>query len=202
MRKTAIKELTIMAIFVALTAVMAQISIPLPFTPVPISFGLVAVYMCGILLTPKQAILTQICYLLIGAVGLPVFSGFRGGVAVLFGATGGYLMVYPIMAAIVALTLNSSKGIAAEQVQSKWIIFLKSSIAICIAHILLYLGGTIWLCAITKNSFLAGLALAVFPYIPLDIVKIVFCVAAVVPLRLRLRKMNLLMLDKPQSAVV
>ena len=56
----------------------------------------------------------------------------------------------------------------------------------CAAHFLLYLGGTIWLCATTGNTFMAGLSLAVFPYIPLDMVKIVFCSAAVIPLRGRL----------------
>ena len=194
-KRLSTRELAMMGVFTAFTAVMAQIAIPLPFTPVPISFGLVAVYISGILLKPKHAILTQVCYLLLGAVGAPVFGNFRGGIAALFGATGGYLMMYPIIAGVVSVTLNSPKSRKTEKQQGKSMLFLKSSISICIAHILLYLGGTIWLCAITGNTFQAGLALAVYPYIPLDIVKIVFCIAAIVPLRSRLMTTNLLMLD-------
>jgi len=190
-----IKEIAMMGIFTAMTAVMAQIAIPLPFTPIPISFGLVAVYIAGILLKPKHAILTQVCYLLLGAAGAPVFGNFRGGIAALFGATGGYLMMYPIIVGVVSMALNSRKSREKEAQQGKSMLFIKSSISICIAHILLYLGGTIWLCAITGNSFPAGLALAVYPYIPLDIVKIIFCITAIVPLRSRFMSMNLLMLD-------
>ena len=197
-----IKELAMTGIFTALTAVMAQIAIPLPFTPIPISFGLVAVYITGILMSPKHAILTQICYLLLGAMGAPVFGNFRGGIVALFGATGGYLLMYPIIAGIISVALNSRKSRQAEKRQSKAMLFVKSSISISIAHTLLYLGGTIWLCAITGNSFQAGLALAVYPYIPLDIVKIVFCVVAIVPLRSRFISMNLLMLNYPSTDII
>ena len=196
-----IREIAMMGIFTALTAVFAQIAIPLPFTPVPISFGMVAVYMTGILLKPKHAVLTQVCYLLLGAVGVPVFGGFKGGLAALFGATGGYLIMYPITAGIIAAVLNSRRSRRGEQAHNKIIIFLKSGAALCASLALLYLGGTIWLCAITGNSFQAGLALAVYPYIPLDIAKIVFCVAIIVPLRARFMSMNLLMLDYTPAGV-
>ena len=98
-----VKSLTIIAFFAALTAVLAQIAIPIPFSPVPISFGLVAVYISGILLKPKHALYSQICYLILGMMGVPVFGGFKGGIGVLFGPTGGYLIVYPLMAWIVAM---------------------------------------------------------------------------------------------------
>ena len=203
MKKTlSIKEITVIGVFTAVTAILAQIAVPLPFTPMPISFGLVAVYITGILLKPKHAVLTQICYLLLGAVGLPVFGNFRGGIGALFGPTGGYLMVYPFMAAIVSVALNSSKSRRAEYEQSKKKLLLKSGVSICMAHLFLYLGGTIWLSATTGNTFGAALALAVYPFIPLDIVKIVFCVTAIVPLRSRLLSMNLLMLDSASKEQV
>ena len=195
------RELSLMGIFTALTAVMAQIAIPLPFSPVPISFGLVAVYVTGILLKPKHAIMTQICYLLLGVLGVPVFGNFRSGIAALFGATGGYLMMYPITAGIIAMTLNSRKSRQKEHQQSKTKLFLKSTLSISIAHIILYLGGTVWLCNITESSFQSGLVLAVYPYIPLDIVKIVFCISTIVPLRSRFMSMNLLLLDYTPAPV-
>ena len=193
--KFSAKEIAIISIFTALTAVLAQIAIPLPFTPVPISFGLVAVYISGILLKPKHTLFAQICYLALGAVGLPVFGNFRGGIGALFGPTGGYLIVYPLIAWIVSVTLNSPKSRQAESKQSKVFLFLKTGVSICIAHTILYLGGTVWLSITTGNSFAACLSLAVFPYIPLDIVKILFCVFAVVPFRSRLLSMNMLMFD-------
>lgn len=187
------------AIFAALTAVLAQIAIPLPFTPMPISFGLIAVYMSGILLRPKHAVYSQICYLALGAMGIPVFGGFRGGLAALFGPTGGYLLVYPAMAWIVSMGLNSRKSRQVERSQGKGMVLLKSAVAICAAHIILYLGGTIWLSVTTGNTFCASLALAVFPFVPLDIVKILFCVFSIVPIRSRLIATNLLMLDDKRS---
>jgi biotin transport system substrate-specific component len=197
--KLSAKELSMIAIFTAITAVFAQIAIPIPFTPVPISFGLVAVYMSAILLKPKHAVYSQICYLALGGLGVPVFGGFRGGLVALFGPTGGYLLVYPIMAWIVSMALNSSKSRQAEFSQSKTIVFIKSAIAICIAHIILYLGGTAWLSITTGNSFYASLTIAVFPFIPMDIIKILFCIFAIVPIRSRLIATNLLMLGNKQA---
>lgn len=203
MKKTlTAREITTIGLFTAMTAVLSQIAIPLPFTPMPISFGLVAVYITGIMLKPKHAILTQICYLAIGAIGLPVYANFRGGIGALFGPTGGYLMVYPIMAAIVSISINSRRSRQLESKKIKKWVYIRSSISITIAHIVLYVGGTIWLSISTGNSFQAALALAVYPFIPLDIVKIVFCVVAIIPLRSRMLSMNLLLMDDRYSNII
>jgi len=195
-RPLAAKEITIVGIFVAVTAVLAQIAIPLPFTPMPISFGLVAVYITGILLKPKHAVIAQVCYLLIGAVGAPVFGNFRGGIGALFGPTGGYLMVYPIMAGIVSMALNSRFSRQQEHHQKKAFVFLKAVLSICVAHFVLYLGGTLWFSLTTGITFQAALVLAVYPFIPLDVIKLVFCIVAVVPFRSRMLSLNVLLLDE------
>ena len=177
--RLSIQDLCLIAIFAALTAILAQIAIPLPFSPVPLSFGMVGVYFSGILLRTRCAVLSQICYLFLGAVGLPVFGLFRGGIGMLLGPTGGYLMVYPIMAGIVAATLNNSRAIQSRKTM------IRGAIAICAAHLVLYLGGTIGYHH--SGQYICGrLGLAVIPYIPLDIVKIVFCVGAGSPIRNRL----------------
>jgi biotin transport system substrate-specific component len=183
------RETALIGVFTSLTIILAQIIIPLPPPAVQISLGLVGVYMTGILLTPKQAVLTQLVYLLLGAAGLPVFGGFKGGISALFGPTGGYLIVYPIMAAVVSYALNGQKSLAEETSRNTYI---KAAVSMLIAHTLLYLGGTAWLSVLTGNTFTQALGFAVYPFIPLDIVKIVFCVAVVVPLRSRLRDMRLL----------
>jgi len=195
-----IQEITMIGIFTAVTVVLAQISIPLPFTPIPISMGVVAVYIAGIMLKPKHALLTQLCYLLLGAVGIPVFANFRGGAGVLIGPTGGYLMVYPVVAFFIAIIMNSCKGRQTESTQSKKVHFLKAGLTLCVALLIMYLGGTIWLCIMTGSTFAAGLAMAVYPFIPLDIVKIVFCVMVIIPLRSRFLSMNLLVLEYEADA--
>ena len=84
------KELTRIALFAALTALLSQIIIPLPGA-VPISLGTLGVMLCGGLLPPRQAFWSMAAFLLLGGVGLPVFASFGGGLGVLFGPTGGFL---------------------------------------------------------------------------------------------------------------
>ena len=191
-----IRELSVIGVFTAATVILAQIAIPLPFTPVPVSFGLVAVYMTGILLKPKHAILTQTCYLMLGAAGVPVFGNFRGGIGALFGPTGGYMMVYPVLAGTIAMVMNSRYNRRPKYKQNKLGLFLKAGVSVCLAHIILYSGGTAWLSITTGISFGAALKLAVYPFIPLDIIKIVFCVVVFVPFRSRVLSLNILLLDK------
>lgn len=185
------REISTIAIFIALTAVMAQIAVPIPFSPVPIAFGLVAVYMTGMLLRPRPAVLAQLGYLLLGAIGIPVFSNFKGGIMALFGPTGGYLMVYPLMAAIVSMALNGRRTAARSGVS----MYVKATASICLAHLLLYVGGTCWFSVTTGTTFGAALALAVYPFVPLDLVKIAFCVVAILPFRNRLIALRLLPLN-------
>lgn len=197
---SAAKELAIIAIFTALTGILAQIAVPLPFTPMPISFGLVAVYITGMLLKPKHAVLAQVSYLIVGAIGVPVFGNFRGGFGALLGPTGGYLLVYPLMAAIVSIALNGQKSLKKEEELGRKWVMLKASLSISAAHLLLYLGGTSWLSLTTGTTFPAALTLSVFPFIPLDLVKILFCILAILPFRARLISMHILLLDSPSSS--
>jgi biotin transport system substrate-specific component len=201
-QKTGVKitaqECAVIGIFTALTCIMAQISVPLPPPLVPVSFGLVGVYITGILLAPKHAVLTQIVYLLLGAFGLPVFSNFRGGMGALFGPTGGYLFVYPLMAAIVSTAMNSRMALESE---SRRAAFLRAALSMLVAHTLLYSGGTAWLSYTTGRTFAEALVIAVYPFIVLDAFKIAFCVTAIVPLRARLRSMRLLRLDGNSTKV-
>lgn len=81
------------------TALAAQVAIPLPGSPVPITGQTFAVLLSGAVLGPKRAFLAQALYLLEGAAGLPVFAGFSAGIATLAGPTGGYLFAFPLAAA-------------------------------------------------------------------------------------------------------
>ena len=98
-----IRAAVLCGLFAAFTAVFSQIS--LPIGPVPISCSLIAVYLAGLFLPVKTAALSQLVYLLLGIVGVPVFAGFQSGAARLAGPTGGYLLVYPVMALLLSLAM-------------------------------------------------------------------------------------------------
>ena len=92
----------------ALIAVCAHVSIPLLFTPVPVTLQPFAVVLLGLLLSPRLAVSTMVAYLLEGAAGLPVFTPHGlGGVAQLLGPTGGYLLSYPLVAGLVSALWRS-----------------------------------------------------------------------------------------------
>lgn len=102
MATTPARALARMALLLALTAVAAQIRLELP-GGVPFTLQVFAVLLTGLALPSREALLTQAAYVLMGALGLPVFAGFRGGLGVLAGPTGGYLLAFPVAAAVTAL---------------------------------------------------------------------------------------------------
>ena len=154
------KDITLISLFVAITIILSQIVIPL--TPVPLSLSLVAVYLSGALLGWKRGGITQITYLLIGAVGLPVFSSAKGGIPVLFGPTGGYIFGYVAAAIITGLIIEKAKKM------DLYIIIgaMTAGLISC------YLLGSIWLGMITEIGFIKALYVGVIPFIPGDIIKI------------------------------
>ena len=95
---------------VAVTAVAAQIAIPTP--PVPFTLQVLAVLLSGLVLGPRHGALAQAVYLLVGTVGVPVFAEFSGGLGVILGPTGGYLISYPIAAAVAGLAAPAVAGAA------------------------------------------------------------------------------------------
>lgn len=145
------------ALLVALIALFSQISIPLPL--VPINLALLAVLLTGFVLPARHALVTVGIYLLMGALGLPVFAGLRGGPQVLFGNTGGYLLGYFFSVAVVALLKGRAAG-------------LHGRLLVCVLALLAcYLPGTLWLMFLTGRSLFQVLPLAVYPFIPGDLLK-------------------------------
>ena len=160
MERMKTKNLAFCALMAAVTAVCAQISIPLP-GGVPVTLSVAAVYLSGAFLGPGLAFASQLVYLLLGAFGLPVFAGFSGSLGVLLGSTGGYLLVYPLMAAAVALGRRLWGGKLPSLAAS-----------MLIALLLCYAGGTAWFMAVTQKSLAVSLAACVFPFVPVDLCKI------------------------------
>lgn len=153
-------DMVMTGMFAALICVLSPFSIPTQ--PIPFTLSIFAIFLTGAVLPPRYSILAVITYLLIGLCGVPVFSGFGSGPAKLFGPTGGYLMSYTLMAFIVAMFYKYIKKYKV----------LALVLGMLIALILCYLLGTLWFCHITGNSFYSALSLCVFPYIPLDLVKL------------------------------
>ena len=164
------------AIFAAVIAVATFIQIPLPFTPVPITLSLLAVYLAGGLLGPKYGTISVVVYILIGAIGLPVFSGFRGGIGHLAGPTGGYIIGYIVMALIIGLIVGSSRTPAT----------LRIIIATVSGTIACYIFGTVWFMILMKTGLLEALSMCVFPFLLGDLVKLIAAVLLIRILRKRI----------------
>lgn len=169
-RRMTVRDLALCAMFAALTAVLSQLAIPLPFSPVPLTLSVAAVFLCGAILPPGKAALAQAAYLLLGAVGLPVFAQMRGGLPALIGPTGGYLISYPLMAAAVSLGFKIARkqaGLAA------WISRGAGALA---ALALCYALGVAFLMAFTRMTPAQAIAAGVAPFALVDLLKAAACV--------------------------
>jgi biotin transport system substrate-specific component len=149
----------------ALVAVCSHISLPLWFTPVPLTLQPFAVLLLGLILSPRMAAATLAAYLVEGAAGLPVFSpGFAlgAGIAHLLGPTGGYLLSYPAAAALVSwLRRRSVRG------------FAGAALSAAAGNAVILLCGFAWLTMWTHAAVGSAFALAVLPFLPGDALKIV-----------------------------
>lgn len=97
-----------------LTCVCARLSVPLPFTPVPVTMQVFAVLLSGLLLGRRWGTVAQLQYLLLGVMGLPVFALGRSGIGVLFSLTGGYLLSYPVAAGMTGWFSRRWPGMAGQ----------------------------------------------------------------------------------------
>jgi biotin transport system substrate-specific component len=148
-----------------LTAVAAQISIPLPFTPVPFTFQPMIVLVGAAALGSRLGMASQILYLALGIAGLPVFAASPAlplGAARLLGPTGGYLMAYPIAAFVT--------GWLAERGWDRR--YPSSFAAMLIGLAVIFIGGVSWLAASVTHSLPAALTGGLLPFIALDVVKV------------------------------
>ncbi len=183
--KLSIRQLTMIALMAALICVLGPFSIPLPFSPVPISFCNLAVYIAVFLLGMKEGTVSVIIYVLLGLAGLPVFSGFSGGIGKVLGPTGGYIIGYIFLAII--------GGFFVDRFYSKKKLGLVLIfVGFVLGTICLYAFGTAWLAKGASLSFSAALMAGVIPYIPGDIIKILIAIFLGKTLKERLIAANLL----------
>lgn len=159
-------SLILCAFFVALTGVCSGISIPLPFTPIPINLATLAVFLAGGLLGSKWGSFSQIVYVLLGAVGVPVFHGFTAGFGILVGPTGGYIIGYVAAAFLVGLIVEKA-AITNNAV------YLKTVLAMIVGLLACYILGTLWFMYLQKTTFIAAAMSCIVPFLLGDAVKII-----------------------------
>lgn len=155
------------ALFAALTTVLGFISIPLPISPVPISGLSLGIMLAGSILTVRQAVFSVLTLVLMGAAGVPVFSGLTGGIGVLFGPRGGYYFGFLLGVAAIALLKGRGNQI--------WRLALAN---IAGGIVIVYVFGVLWLSFITGMGLEKAVMAGALPYIPGDLFKV--AVAAVI----------------------
>ena len=180
------KDMIIIALFAALTSILSLLpAIPLPLSPVPITFQVLGVFLTGSILGSKKGAIAMVLYLLLGTLGLPVYAGAQGGLSVLLGPTGGYLLGFPVAAFICGYFAERSE----ENQHKKTSAFVLSAI-LGIAAI--YLLGTLQLAYVLKLEIGKAFLVGSLPYIPLDIVKMLMAFALAQPVRSRLKASRLI----------
>lgn len=155
--------MTSTALMTAVTCILGPLAIPIG--PVPVSLTPLAVFLSVYILGTKRGTIAYLLYLLIGAVGVPVFSGFTGGIGKLAGPTGGYLVGFILMALIGGWFIFRFYNKVAFQFLGMFL-----GLVVCYAF------GTVWLSYSAGMPFDAALAAGVYPFIPFDLVKIAIAI--------------------------
>ena len=166
------------ALMTAITCILAPLS--LPIGPVPISLATLVLFLSVYVLGWQKAVISVCLYILLGLVGVPVFSGYTGGAEKLAGATGGFIVGYAPMVALSGYLMSRS--------EKRW----EHLLAMVAGEVVLYALGTVWFCVQAGKSASAALAACVYPFIPLDLVKMVIAVTLGPMLRKRLQQAHLL----------
>ena len=154
------KDLTYIALMAAVLSILAPISIPIPVSSVALTMATFALYLMAYILRPKQALASVGIYLFLGAVGLPVFSGYLAGVSRFAAPGGGYLFGYLFLAGISSFFVHRFSRTAMQ------------ILGMFLATLVMYAFGTFWLAYSTGISFLAALPAGALVFLPLDMAKI------------------------------
>lgn len=185
------KNITLIGLMAAVMCILGPISFPILVSPVPVSLGLLAVYLTVYILGMKKGTISVCIYILLGLVGLPVFTAFGGGIGKVLGPTGGYIVGYIFLALIMGFFVDKWKT-------NHVLIF----VGMILGTVVLYLFGTLWLAKQGSMSFSAAFAAAVIPYVPLDLAKLIITMLVAAPVRKCLWRAGILENTSPISLKV
>ncbi len=173
-----IRGMVYASVFGAVTAAGAFMMIPLP--PVPITLQTLFLYLAAALMGGRLGALSQVIYLLLGIIGLPVFAGGKAGMGVLLGPTGGYLTGFVVGAYVTGKLVEIKKGSGPA-----WIV-----LAMVAGTVVIYLFGVLQLMMIARLSMDKAIAVGVLPFLIGDALKIAAAVFITVKLRDRIGKID------------
>jgi len=159
-KRISTSTMTVVALMAAVLCLLAPFSIPLG--PVPISLATFGLYLAVLVLGGKNAMIVCLMYLLIGFVGLPVFSGFSGGPAKLLGPTGGYFFGYLLLTVVAGYFVDKFSGKRGMCV-----------LGLALGTVACYVVGTVWLAVQMELDFCNALIVGVVPFLAGDLIKIV-----------------------------
>jgi biotin transport system substrate-specific component len=154
-----VERLALAAVVAALTAALAQVSIPVPGLPAPVSFQPFGVYAAGLLLGARWGGFSMVLYLLTGIAGVPVFANGGAGLGYLLGPTGGYLVGYLVAAVLIGLIAHGGLDVEPPSAVPAW----RQTLALFVGLAVVYVVGVPWLAETTAYSLSASTAL------PLDV---------------------------------
>ena len=177
MNKFSIKQLTLVGLMAAVLCVLGPWTVSIPVSPVPVSLGFLGIYFVTSVSGMKPGAASVLIYILLGLVGIPVFTGFTAGPGKLLGPTGGYIIGYIFMALICGFFVDKFS-------RSLPLYFL----GMLLGTVVCYFFGTLWLAYQMHYTFFQALMAGVIPFIPADLVKLI--IARVVGFQLRKRLLN------------
>lgn len=175
MRKLLLHRRLVVALFAALLCILSPFSVP--FGNVPLSLATFGVYLCALLLGGRGATATVLIYLALGAMGVPVFAGFNGGVQAFAGVTGGFLCGELLCACIA--------GTLCRRLPSHPLL---QGVYLLAGTLALYICGTAWLAVCNHIPWHAAWLIGCVPFLPFDIVKIVAAVTLSATLKKAIKK--------------
>jgi biotin transport system substrate-specific component len=178
-KKLTIRELCHIGIFVAIIAVCAQIQIPTPLG-VPLTLQTFALMLTGIILAKKNGTIAALAYVLIGAFGVPVFSSFSGGLGIVFGRTGGFILSFPF--------LVFAAGIGGSRDNRLWLGFW-----LILGCVINFTCGVLMFSFVTSMTFLVSFSFAVAPFIIPEIIKILILIIFGSVIKNRLKKSGVIL---------
>lgn len=164
-------SISLAALMGVITAAGAYITIPLPFSPVPITGQTFFVLLSGLLLGTRLGALAMVVYVVIGAVGFPVYAGGTGGVGHLIGPTGGYIFGFIAAGAVTGLIARLAVG---KGRKLRLALFIGAVVA---GEVVIYVFGIPWLAEIADLSLVKALSLGLVPFMPGDSIKAAAAVA-------------------------
>lgn len=176
-----IRQLTTVGLMTAVLCVLGPLALNIPFSPVPVSLGMLGIYLATSILGMRSGVLSVVIYILLGFAGVPVFVNFTAGAGKLFGPTGGYIIGYIFMALVCGFFIDKWNGR-----------FMMGFLGMVLGTAVCYLFGTVWLACQMSLTLPQALIAGVLPYIPFDLAKLLLALVLGSQVRKRLKRTGLL----------